>query len=200
MEKKAWRIMLKTLYASVPPEEREAMSRVLCARLSMRLGSTMPPRMLAAYQPRLDEPDIRPFLGSWLKSGGRLCFPRCVTDAAGQPALLFHEVRQPDRDLMRGSFGLLEPLDSLPVVSCESMDVMLVPGAAFDRSGGRLGHGKGYYDRFLANCTGLFTLAPAFPWQVVERVPQEPHDIRIQELITPEGIVRCGGASGIMEP
>lgn len=191
MEKKAWRIMLKTLYASVSPEERAAMSQAICTQLSMRLGSTIPPRMLAVYHPRIDEPDIRPFLAAWLKSGGRLCYPRCTTDAAGQPALLFYEVKMPDTDLCPGPFGLLEPDASLPLVRVEDMDAMLVPGAAFDRSGHRLGHGKGYYDRFLATCPSLLTICPAFPWQVVDALPHEPHDAPVGELVLPNEVLVC---------
>ncbi len=194
MEKKAWRIMLRTLFAAVSPEERSALSQAISAQLSIRIGSTIPPRMLAVYQPRLDEPDIRPFLSAWLKAGGRLCYPRCDVDRQGQPALLFHEVTNPDVDLAQGPFGLWEPKSSLPLTPCQDMDLMLIPGAAFDRSGTRLGRGKGYYDRYLSGCPSLMTLAPVFPWQVVDQLPYEPHDVRIHALITPEGEILCGRA------
>lgn len=194
MEKKAWRIMLKTLFAAVSPEERAALSQAICAQLSIRIGSTMPPRMLAVYQPRVDEPDIRPFLAAWTKAGGRLCYPRCEVDGLGNPTLHFHEVIDPEVDLIQGPFGLWEPKTSLPPVLCKDMDLMLVPGAAFDRSGTRLGRGKGYYDRFLSGCLSLVTLAPVFPWQVVDQLPYEPHDIRINALITPEGEIPCARA------
>ena len=191
MEKKAWRIMIKTLFAAVSPQERQAYSQVICARLSMRIASTLPPSMLAAFTPRIDEPDIRPFLSAWLRSGGRLCFPRCGVDAGGNAMLVFHEVMQLAEDLVPGPFGLSEPKSDLPVISCQEMDMMLIPGIAFDHTGMRLGRGKGYYDRFLAGCPSLTTYAPVFPWQIVEALPREPHDVRVHSLIAPEGEVVC---------
>ncbi len=191
MEKKAWRIMIRTLFAAVSPQEREALSQVICARLAARIGGTRPPSMLAAFHPRLDEPDIRPFLTAWRKSGGRLCYPRCDVDGAGNPTLVFHEVTRIEEELVPGPFGLREPKPVLPVVSCQEMDLMLIPGAAFDRTGTRLGRGKGYYDRFLAGCPSLPTFAPVFPWQIVDALPREAHDATIHALIAPEGEIVC---------
>jgi 5-formyltetrahydrofolate cyclo-ligase len=65
-----------------------------------------------------------------------------------------------------------------------------VPGLAFDRRGGRLGRGKGYYDRFLLETSGL-RVGICFEDQVVEKIPGEAHDLRMDFLITPAGIFPC---------
>ena len=92
----------------------------------------------------------------------------------------------------RGSFGILEPCHNAEVVTPTSIDWVLVPGVGFDPYGMRLGYGKGYYDRFLRQ------LAPharyggvAYHTQVVPFVPYMPHDIRMQFLVTEQGILPC---------
>lgn len=203
---------MKTLYAAASPQERTDLSRAVCAQLALHFGLDMASGapasdgpaewtnaqhvpMLAAFSPRLDEPDIRPFVQAWISSGRRVCFPLCVTENTGAPVLQFHEVRNMEEDLKSGFYGLREPDATLAGIAPGNIDAVLVPGIAFDRNGGRLGRGKGYYDRFLAACPQALTLAPAFPWQVVEEVPMEPHDARIRGIALPEGIVSCTSPS-----
>ena len=69
--------------------------------------------------------------------------------------------------------------------------MILVPGLAFDLRGGRLGRGRGYYDRFLAGATGL-RVGVCFEDQIVADVPLEPHDLRMDFVVTPSSICRCG--------
>lgn len=192
MDKKAWRIMMRTLFASVSPQERMAFSDAICAALADAAPGEPEGRMLAAFHPRIDEPDIRTYIDRWRDRGGRVCLPVCAEDGNGSPQLLFREVRNPATELRRSAYGLYEPVEEAPAVPCAAIDIVLVPGAAFDRQGGRLGRGKGYYDRFLANCPQAATIAPAFPWQIVDQVPVEPHDVRIGWLATADGMIRCG--------
>ena len=194
MDKKAWRIMMRTLFASVSPQERRAFSEAICGMLSGPVPGEPEGRMLAAFQPRIDEPDIRTFTASWLARGGRLCLPVCLADADGNPVLEFREIRDPVTDLQLSTYGLYEPVEGTPVVPYGAIRIILVPGSAFDRTGGRLGRGKGYYDRFLATCPHAETIAPVFPWQIVDQVPMEAHDFRIGWLATADGMIRCGGA------
>ena len=70
----------------------------------------------------------------------------------------------------------------------ESFDLVIIPGVAFDRQGGRLGYGKGYYDRFLEQTTA-FRLALAFNFQVLEKVPTEKHDVPMNGILTESGII-----------
>ena len=91
-----------------------------------------------------------------------------------------------------GPFGVPEPAVGTAFISPEDIDCVLVPGIAFDHRGARLGFGKGYYDRFLcrlpatAHVCGL-----AFSLQIVDHVPDMPHDVRMQSLVTEQGVLIC---------
>lgn len=95
-------------------------------------------------------------------------------------------------ELVPASFGLLEPPHDLAaradrVVRPGSVDVMLVPGVAFDRRGGRLGHGRGYYDRLLEEAgAGPLRVGLAFSCQLVEEVPMVSGDERMDLIVTEE--------------
>jgi len=96
-------------------------------------------------------------------------------------------------DLTPGEFGIMEPLaDDSRRVLVESAITVLVPGLAFDKYGNRMGRGRGIYDGILARTSpACFRLGVAFDCQVVESVPIEPHDQRVDGLITPSGFIAC---------
>jgi len=81
-----------------------------------------------------------------------------------------------------GSYNIMEPTGN-ETISPKLLDLIIVPGVAFDRCGNRCGRGKGFYDRFLAR-TDATTIAVCFDCQLVEGLPTEPHDIKIQHVIT----------------
>ena len=96
-----------------------------------------------------------------------------------------------DTDLEEGTFGIMEPrVEHIRKFPIEDIDIFLVPGVAFDKAGGRLGFGGGFYDRFLselsqnAKCWGL-----AFEFQLIEKLPLTERDIPVQKIITEERIV-----------
>jgi 5-formyltetrahydrofolate cyclo-ligase len=98
------------------------------------------------------------------------------------------------KELIAGRFGILEPdpsLRNLPDrrVVPEELDLLIVPGVAFDRLGGRLGHGHGFYDRLLR---GVRPQVPkiglAFECQIVTAVPMEPHDVRLDVVVTEKAV------------
>ena len=92
-------------------------------------------------------------------------------------------------ELQAGAYGILEPRpDPSRRVATEQFD--LVPGLAFDRAGRRLGAGKGYYDRFLAGIKAP-KIALAFAFQLVEQVPIEPHDQRVEVIVTENEVITC---------
>ena len=65
-----------------------------------------------------------------------------------------------------------------------SIELVVVPGMAFDKQGHRLGRGKGYYDRLLPKLTNAYKLGVCFPYQYIEEVPTDEHDIRMDEVLT----------------
>ena len=84
--------------------------------------------------------------------------------------------------LRKGSYDIMEPEGDV-TVSPEILDLIIVPGVAFDRQGNRLGRGKGFYDRFLTQ-THAVTIAVCFNCQLVDKIPTEPHDQPAQFLVT----------------
>ena len=97
------------------------------------------------------------------------------------------------QDLVAGKYGLKMPApDSATLAAGESIDLIVVPGVAFDRTGNRLGMGAGYYDRFFSQTRHAVRLGLAWECQVVAEVPCEPHDIRMHYLLTDAGLITCG--------
>ena len=113
----------------------------------------------------------------------RWVIPRTVTEPG--PRLILH-LYDPAR-LVRHRFGMLEPDVSLPVVEPGELDLVLVPGLAFDRRGYRLGFGGGFYDRFLPHVTAgkVGIVATAL---LVEHVPNDHFDQRVDYVASEAGI------------
>ncbi|MES2996445.1 MAG: 5-formyltetrahydrofolate cyclo-ligase [Verrucomicrobiota bacterium] len=106
-------------------------------------------------------------------------FPRIDRDC-----LTFHLVRSPGEDLVQGTFAIREPKSSLNLVPVSEIDAFLCPGLAFDRAGGRLGRGKGFYDRMLATARpGAVKIGVTFANRIFDHVPREPHDVMMDAVI-----------------
>jgi len=94
--------------------------------------------------------------------------------------------------LQRGRFGILEPCGTPCVLHPQDIGCIVVPGIAFDTRGGRLGFGKGYYDRFLRQLPATtYRCGLAFSVQIVPYMPQEPHDICMHGIVTEQGYIPC---------
>ena len=95
-------------------------------------------------------------------------------------------------DLVVGAYNILEPRqDCLNEVSLESIDIIIFPGIAFDCQGNRIGHGMGYYDRLLKKKINAHRLGLAFELQIVENIPTEPHDVKVEKIVTEKRIITC---------
>ncbi|NLC50800.1 MAG: 5-formyltetrahydrofolate cyclo-ligase [Firmicutes bacterium] len=133
------------------------------------------------------EVDTGPMVEESLARGKRVVVPKVVP--AKRELILSRLLHYPD-DLAPGLWGIPEPrpqaLRPLPV---DELELVIVPGVAFDWQGGRLGYGGGYYDRFLARLQSHIPLiAFAFEVQLVDSVPVEPWDRRVDQLITEKEI------------
>ncbi len=94
-------------------------------------------------------------------------------------------------DLKPGAYGILEPASEKVVeVVADIIDVALVPGIVFDLQGNRIGHGKGYYDRLLQKMQGL-SIGLAFEVQLIDVLPAEQHDVKVDKIITEGGVITC---------
>jgi 5-formyltetrahydrofolate cyclo-ligase len=109
--------------------------------------------------------------------------------------LLAVRITDPASQLKPGCFGILEPnakQAAQTLVSPTDIDIALVPGSVFDRRGGRLGYGGGFYDRFLSqDAPQTLRIGLAFAMQLADRVPLEPHDQLMDLLITEEQLYEC---------
>lgn len=94
-------------------------------------------------------------------------------------------------ELAPGAFGILEPIGERGVPLAE-LDLLVVPGVAFDLLGNRLGYGRGFYDRSLANCcpTHLERVGFAYEFQLVDRLPASDHDVLLTQLVTEQRLIR----------
>ena len=88
-------------------------------------------------------------------------------------------------ELRRSKWGILEPAAVAPAVSIDDVDFVLMPGVAFDRTGNRLGYGRGYYDKLISRANpALARVAAAFSCQLVDKVPVDSHDQKVHSIIT----------------
>lgn len=95
-------------------------------------------------------------------------------------------------DLEAGAKGILEP-KKMDIMDVKKLDLVLMPGVTFDRSGNRLGYGLAYYDRFLKQLSpSTMIVALAYGFQVVQTLPYEEHDEKVNLIITENEIIRCG--------
>lgn len=89
----------------------------------------------------------------------------------------------------RGAFRVMEP-DGDDAIDPAELDLVLTPGLAFDRAGGRMGYGAGCFDRFLPKCGGV-KVGLALEMQMISRVPMEKHDVYVDLVVTEKEIYRC---------
>lgn len=138
------------------------------------------------YAPLPDEPDLWPLFEQGLQLGKRCALPAYKPDSdTYEPRL----VRNPATELRQGKLGVAEPGPACPVLDPHSVELVFVPGLAFDRRGYRLGRGKGYFDRLLPTLSGI-KCGVAFAEQLVDALPIELHDARLDCIVTPQGIWR----------
>lgn len=141
------------------------------------------------------EIDTTPLLQAIIESRKTLVLPK-VNRALARLGIF--RVEDFGADLVAGVWGISEPNTEICApVAPEEIDLVVVPGAAFDRQGGRIGYGKGYYDKLLASCkhaAGRYpqTIAAAYETQVVDAVPMESHDVPIDILVTELGVWEHG--------
>lgn len=163
--------------------ERADRSERLCRRL-LALPELLRARAVLSYLAAWDEADLRPVHEALAVRGARVCFPS-VTGGGAMEALL------PDTGeaVVRGPFGIYapDPARSSPVAP-EELDLVLVPCVGFDRALGRLGHGGGYYDRYLLRCPKAARVCAALACQELPAVACDAHDLRMDKVVTEDAV------------
>jgi len=125
------------------------------------------------------EVETKEMITEALKKGKIIAVPVCVKNRASlKPALLYRQAR-----LKKGPYGVSEPVKS-NYCALKDLDLVITPGLAFDRSGRRLGRGKGYYDRFLKQIPkDTPSIGLAFKMQILPRVPTTPSDVSVTKVL-----------------
>ena len=179
--KTQWRKYAKAKRQGLDSEFIGRASDSLCQRLQQQLADNPQWQNWAVFYPQATEPQLWPFYRQLQKENKTLSFPRCF----GGGAMDFFVVDQAlaEASFVSARYALMEP-SSERLMPAEQVDCILVPGLLFDTSANRLGHGAGYFDRYLQRCKAV-RLAVAFSAQVTEQdLPRDPYDQCMDYLFT----------------
>lgn len=151
-------------------------SKKVCDKLA-RLSCFSNSKVVMCYRNTENEIDVDLLALALQKENKLVCFPKMVNDQ-----LVAFYPR--NNEFVRGKFDILEPdISSSVQIEKEAIDVIIVPVVAFDKKCHRLGHGKGYYDRYLADYKGL-KIGVGFKQQYVKQLPIDDCDIQLDMIIT----------------
>lgn len=168
-------------------QDRRGESRTICRVLLKELPRS--PITIAAYYPLKTEIDLLPLIKDLLERGDRIFLP---TEENEQ--LVMRQI-QSTEDVTMGSQNIPVPQSDAPKLDPKNLDVALIPGRAFDRSGNRLGRGNGGYDFWIRDVRAANPRAKfwgtCFECQLVNEVPVEEHDEQVDAVVTDRGIIHC---------
>ncbi len=165
------------------PDERTAKSRQIGERL-FALPEFTAARLIMFFASFRSEVDTVPMIRQALQSGKRIILPKVKNKA-----LELFEIADFDADVVPGAWGIPEPQGGKPG-RIEDVELMVVPGAAFDEQGNRIGYGAGYYDKLLPSFKGA-TVALAFEEQIVSNVPVDAHDVPVGKIVTEKRVIEA---------
>lgn len=169
---------------AIDPESKAKMDFKICetflASATYRYAA-----VLLLYSPKSDEVNVLPIAEKAFADGKKVAFPRCVP---GTHDMNFHFVENLSV-LERGSYGLLEPAENLPIYDRTSPEpaACVVPALVYDKKGYRLGYGKGYYDRYLGTFTGS-KVGLIYNSFIIDEVPRGRFDLSADFIVTERGI------------
>ena len=163
---------------AIPREQKQAVNQALTDRF-LKHPFYQEAKVIATYLSFPHEFQTQELIEKALKDGKKVLIPK--TYPKGRMDFVVYNPQQ----LVKTSFGLLEPQGDLEVVDSSQIDLIHVPGLAFTTEGYRIGYGGGYYDRYLEHFSG-HTLSTIYPCQIQDFIP-ENHDIPVQEVLIDEG-------------
>jgi len=134
-------------------------------------------KCILCYMPLVDEVDIKEFIEYCLGKGIRVCLPRCMDDYT----MTAHEIKS-IKNLIVGKYNILEPSPDDKLVDATKIDIVILPGVAFDKKRNRLGRGAGYYDRYLQ--ANMYKIMVAFDCQRIKEITTSDHDISVNMVLT----------------
>ncbi len=179
-QKKSLRKEMTSKRAELSKEEREKISHEVVQKI-LAHPVYQNSKTVMAYASMPEEIQLTELFDDAFAAGKTLAIPFIVGRGNMRPVLL------PSKDVLEvGDFGILTVRqENRKFVDVKAIDCVIVPGAAFDSHGNRLGKGGGYYDRFLKLAVNAKKIAPAFDFQLIENVPITPSDCGVDVIITP---------------
>lgn len=188
IQKKEFRKRMLNIRDTLPPEKRRKADELRIARL-LSMPEYQRAKLVLSYVSFRSEADTHALIAAALSEKKAVAVPRVL----GQQ-MSFYRISS-FLDLEEGYLGILEPKESCPQIELGEYRpdevFFLVPGAAFDRSGGRIGYGGGFYDRFMESFPWLGKIAPAYTAQLTECVPREKHDFCVDYVVTEDAVISC---------
>ena len=172
------RTQIRATLEKISPTVRAVESIELGERLKAQMPSA---HAILFFAPLPDELDVWPVLELSLALRTTCALPFFNAEKKTYGA---KEIRKLATDIVTGEFGVREPAASCAEISLEKFDLVLVPGMAFDLHGNRLGRGRGFYDRILQAVSGV-KCGVCYDIQLLENIPTEPHDARVDFVLTP---------------
>jgi 5-formyltetrahydrofolate cyclo-ligase len=158
--------------------ENPADSQAVCEALHVWLNQHTDMQIIAVFSPLPGEVDLTNFVSRHPEI--QWCYPRVEGET-----LTFHCVTDPLSELQAGHFHILEPISKQVIISLIKIDAFICPGLAFHADGGRLGRGKGFYDRILTQARpDAIKIGVCFPEQLIVQTFSESHDIPMDSVIT----------------
>jgi len=168
---------------NISPAVRAVESIDLCNRLKAQMQSA---HTILFFAPLPDELDIWPVLELSMALGNTCALPFFDAEKKTYGARVLEKLAT---DIVIGKFGVREPAAHCVEMPLNTVDLVLVPGMAFDGRGNRLGRGQGFYDRLLGQVSGV-KCGIAHDFQLREEVPAETHDAKVDFIFTPSRSVR----------
>lgn len=186
MTKKEQRAIALKNRRALTDEERKEKSTALCEAL-LALPEVQQAGTIFSYFATYDEADLKRFDSAAAEAGKRLAYPISLPHGIMKAA-----VPKDESSLTEGAYGILAPSEAdSEILDPEDIDVILVPCVAFDREGRRLGHGAGYYDRYMPMLRqDVLKILIAFDAQELDCVETEPTDIPVDIIVTESGAIR----------
>jgi len=178
---------IKNLRSEQTELERGARSAAIGEMLGS-LHEFQAARKVAFYSSTQGEVKTDEMIDSALREGKKISVPMVN---AKSPEITFHQIRS-RKNLKLGEYGILEPHENDEnVMNADELDVIVVPGIAFDPKCERLGYGKGYYDLFLKEI-GSLKVGLAFDFQIVPEINRRGGDVRMDFVVTESRLFQCG--------
>ena len=155
----------------------------------IRLPEFTDAKTILFYASFRSEVDTMEMIKITLGQGKRTVLPKVDKE---NKKLKLYEIKDMN-ELAKGYMGILEPsVSEERLTGLDDIGLVIIPGAAFDVSGNRLGYGAGFYDRLLAGIKNKIpVIAPAYEEQLIENIPSEPHDIKVDKIVTNKRVIEC---------